>query len=152
MQTKLTPIQHSTLEDHHRVAVAIVDNMYEVYVSDNTVRIYDEETLPRAIKIALTMIRAGQKKPPDFVWPTGVLLEAYEFDSRDPFFEIGWYVTPALFIVVLPTKDLTYMRGEAYNLMYGKFRRSSRDGSSIAPTYPTYPHLEAFLWYKYSDT
>ena len=148
IRTRLAPIQHATMPDHHRVPVAFINGKYEVYVGDRMVRIFTPETLPDNIKSLITMIRAGQESPDaniDFISMTSM----YDHPRNSNFYEIGWYVTSELFIVVIPTKDLTYLKGGQYNeLSVIEYRVYNRgDGRFVlAPTEPSLPYLEEFYW------
>ena len=112
---KLSPIQHASLNDHHRVPVVNISGKYEVYVGDNFIRLYDADDLPEIIKSRLTMIRAATEEPPRHL-SVETIGEIYSGNPNSPLFDIGWWVTKELFIVVIPTKELTYLRGEANNM------------------------------------
>jgi len=150
-RTKLAPIRHATLESHHRVPVAFINKKYEVYVGDRMVRIFSEESLPDNIRALITMIKAGQKVPDD---PTGMptFTHAYDYPPDSNFCEIGWYVTKELFIVILPTKDLTNLKGDQYNelgLMEYRVYNKGHGRYVLAPTEPTLPFLEEFFWRRH---
>lgn len=142
MQTKLTPVQHATLSDHHRVPVAHINGNYEVYVGDNLIRYYTPDELPDDIKAKLTMIRAATVEP--VAVPSGYLIrDVYECRPDHPLYEIGWMVTPTLYVVVIPSKDLTYLKGQMYSgAGYMTYRKQDR--MLIANDRPTYPYLESF--------
>lgn len=151
-RTKLTPIRHAVLEDHHRVPVAFVDGKYEVYVGDRMVRMFDEDTLPDNIKAIVTMIRAGQTPPDPINPPLSTFTHAYDYPPDSNFYEIGWFVTDELFIIVLPTKDLANLKGNQHNeLCLMEYRVYNRgDGRYVlAPTEPTFLFLEEFFWRRH---
>lgn len=141
MQTKLSPIRHATLNDHHRVPVAHISGKYEVYVGDNFIRLYEEDALPDDIKSRLTMIRAGTIEEPDFDMRLATIQQIYEGDSRSSLYEIGWQVAKNLYVVVLPSKYLTYLRGEEYKLAF-----RTVDSTHVANDRPTLRYLEDFRW------
>jgi hypothetical protein len=62
---KLSPVQHASLNDHHRVPVVSLFGKYEVYVGDNFIRLYTEDDLPDIIKSRIAMVKAvyGQDLP-----------------------------------------------------------------------------------------
>jgi hypothetical protein len=64
METKLTPVSHPTLPDHHRVPVIMQDGRYQIYLIENYVRIYDEDELPDLVKTRIAMIKAGTATSP----------------------------------------------------------------------------------------
>lgn len=148
MQTKLTPIQHETLDDHHRVPVACLLGKYEVYVGDNFIRFYDKHDLPDILKSRIAMIRANAMHQPvsSYCDTPLSIKEVYDGDRNSPMFEIGWWVAKDLFVVVIPTKDLTYLRGEAYDLAKMGFIRARQSmGMTIMNDCPTHRYLEDFF-------
>lgn len=148
MPTKLTPIQHETLDDYHRVPVACVLGKYEVYVGDNFIRFYEEHDLPDIIKSRIAMIKANAKgEPVSSYYHTPLSIkDIYDGDRNSPMFEIGWWVAKELFVVVIPTKDLTYLRGEANNMARMGFIQARQSmGMTIMNDCPTYQHLEDFF-------
>ncbi|NBW15617.1 MAG: hypothetical protein EBR82_47290 [Caulobacteraceae bacterium] len=131
--------------------VAFINKKYEVYVGDRMVRIFSEESLPDNIRALITMIKAGQKVPDD---PTGMptFTHAYDYPPDSNFYEIGWFVTKELFIVILPTKDLTNLKGDQYNelgLMEYRVYNRGNGRYVLAPTEPTLPFLEEFFWRRH---
>ena len=151
MQTKLTPIQHPLLTDHHRVPVAFIEGNYEVYVGDNLIRYYTPDELPDEIKSKLTMIRAATIEPLALPSSGNLLRDVYECRPDHPLYEIGWMVTPSLFVVVIPSKHLTYMKGEMYGANKMMFialsYRRLAGGAYVASDRPTFPYLESFCDY-----
>lgn len=148
MLTKLTPIQHETLDDHHRVPVACVLGKYEVYVGDNFIRFYEEHDLPDIIKSRIAMIKANAKGEPviSYYHTPLSIKDIYDGDRNSPMFEIGWWVATELFVVVIPTKDLTYLRGEVNNTTRMGFIQARQSmGMTIMNDRPTYQHLEDFF-------
>ena len=117
-----------------------------MYVGDRMVRIFNEENLPDNIKALITMIRAGQT-PPDLTQaqPLSYFTHAYDHPPNSEFYEIGWFVTDRLFIVVIPTNDLTYLKRDQYNdLCLVNYRLF---GSNVlSPSEPSMPFLEEFFW------
>ena len=141
MQTKLSPVRHATLNDHHRVPVAHISGKYEVYVGDNFIRLYEEDALPDDIKSRLTMIRAGTIEEPDFDMKLATIQQIYEGNPNSSLYEIGWQVAKNLYVVVLPSRYLTYLRGEEYKLAF-----RSVGGAHVASDRPTLRYLEDFRW------
>lgn len=138
MPKALAPILHQTLRDHHRVPIAVVDGKYEIYVQDNYVRIFDEDDLPDIIKARLSMIRAHSTVPP---YPDPILVaKAYEHPLDSNMLEIGWIVCEGLYVVVIPTKDLTYIRKGDYPKGARRFAEFI-----IANDKPTFDYLEQFI-------
>ena len=113
---KLSPVIHASLNDHHRVPVVSLFGKYEVYVGDNFIRLYTEDDLPDIIKSRIAMVKAATVKPPDAYLTSENIGQIYTGDPMSPMYEIGWQVSKELFVVVIPSKDLTYLRGEANNM------------------------------------
>lgn len=136
MATKLTPVRHATLPDHHRVPVMKVDGRYEIYVEENYVRIYDDNDLPDLIKSRMAMAKAGTRSPvaDEMLYNAQI----YECGSDNKHLaDIGWVVDPNLCVLVLPTKYLTYLASQEYPETY---RQIEGFGflSSKSPTFVTY--------------
>lgn len=113
---KLSPVQHASLNDHHRVPVVSLFGKYEVYVGDNFIRLYTEDDLPDIIKSRIAMVKAATVKIPDSYLTSENIGQIYTGDPMSPMYEIGWQVSKELFVVVIPSRDLTYLRGEANNM------------------------------------
>jgi hypothetical protein len=109
---KFSPVMHPTLNDHHRVPITYINGRYEVFVGDNQIRIYNDDELPDILKSRLAMIKASNKRPP--IEDPILIAKAYDHPPDSNMFEIGWQPCEGLFVVVIPTKDLTYMRGKYY--------------------------------------
>lgn len=146
--SKLTPIRHPTLADHHRVPVVKFDNKYEIYLSDNFVRIYEESELPDPIKTQMAMVRAGTK---GLVTETPSLSASiYECPKADSHLaDVGWQPCAGLYVLVLPTKYLTYMEEQAYNAPL-TYRNVVGVGfiASDRPTFRTVEDYEQWLHLK----
>jgi hypothetical protein len=139
MPTKLTPIRHPILEDHHRVPVAMVNGKYEVYVEENFVRIYEPDDLPDLIKIRMAMIRAATKTVPSSEdYPD---MKAYELPNNSGMYEIGWQAHEYLYMLILPSKYLTCLRGEVYDEAKMYFMTAGKPKFKFA----TYAYLEDFI-------
>lgn len=113
---KLSPVIHASLNDHHRVPVVSIFGKYEVYVGDNFIRLFSEDDLPDIIKSRIAMVKAATISPPDTYLTSENIGDIYRGDPMSPMYEIGWQVSKELFVVVIPSKDLTYLRGEANNM------------------------------------
>jgi len=142
---KLTPIRHPTLENHHRVPVIKFDNKYEIYLSDNFVKIYEEGELPDPIKTQMAMVRAGTR---GLVTETPSLsASVYECPKVDSHLaDVGWQPCEGLYVLVLPTKYLTYMEEQVYNAAL-TYRRVDGVGfiASDRPTFRTLEDYEQWL-------
>lgn len=113
METKLTPVSHPTLRDHHRVPVIVQDGRYQIYLIENYIRIYDEDELPDLVKTRLAMIKAGTRSP---VGETPDLsISIYDCPKADMHLaDVGWRPCESLYVIIIPTKYLTYMLSQAY--------------------------------------
>ena len=137
---------HPTLHDHHRVPITYINGVYEVFVGDNQIRIFTEQDLPDIIKARLAMIKAAVVNPPNE--DPILIAKAYECPPNSELLEIGWHPCEGLFVVVIPTKDLTYMRGESYSLRYryvdGAVGFTNMSGF-VANDRPTIRTLETYI-------
>jgi hypothetical protein len=158
---KLSPVQHASLNDHHRVPVVSLSGKYEVYVGDNFIRLFSEDDLPDIIKSRIAMVKAATVNIPDTYLTSENIGQIYTGDPMSPMYEIGWQVSKELFVVVIPSKDLTYLRGEANNMsmQFIGTRRSKiyyRTGKSsevlIMNDRPTFRNLDEVLSYSYWRT
>ena len=143
MQTKLTPVLHPTLSDHHRVPMAEVDGKFEIYVGEDFVRILKEEDLPDIFKVRLAMIRAATDSNSLSNSPI-LIAKAYEHPRESQLFEIGWQVCEGLYVIVIPTKDLTYLRTSNYAPT--AYRHMEGFGF-IADDKPSFIYLQDFVGY-----
>jgi hypothetical protein len=143
METKLTPVSHPTLPDHHRVPVIMQDGRYQIYLIENYVRIYDEDELPDLVKTRIAMIKAGTTSPIPQHWAVELISQIYECPRESNLYEIGWQPCEGLYVVVIPTKYLTYMLSQAYaqQLAY----RHIEGYGFIANDRPVYRTLEDYL-------
>jgi hypothetical protein len=98
------------------VPVVSLFGKYEVYVGDNFIRLYTEDDLPDIIKSRIAMVKAATVKIPDSYLTSENIGQIYTGDPMSPMYEIGWQVSKELFVVVIPSRDLTYLRGEANNM------------------------------------
>lgn len=143
METKLTPVSHQTLPDHHRVPVIVQDGRYQIYLLENYVRIYDEDELPDLVKTRIAMIKAGTTTDVSATYDERMITKIYECPKEHSLYEIGWQPCEGLYVVVIPTKYLTYMLSQAYaqQLAY----RHTEGYGFIANDRPVYRTLEDYL-------
>jgi hypothetical protein len=84
---------------------------YHVFVGDNHVRHYKEDTLPDCIKYKLTMILASPHQIHSD--RTIAKMQIYNADVPNPDFdEIGWRASDSYFCIILPHQDLLSLKGE----------------------------------------
>jgi hypothetical protein len=155
MDNKFAPIMHPTLHDHHRVPITFINGHYEVFVGDNQIRIFTDQDLPDILKSRLAMVKAANTSPP--IEDPILIAKAYDHPPDSQMFEIGWQPCEGLYVVVIPTKDLTYMRGQDYSLKYryvdnsvaftnaSGFTANDRPTIRTLETYIQWLHLKAKL-------
>jgi hypothetical protein len=84
---------------------------YHVFVGDNHVRHYKEDTLPDCIKSRLTMILASPHQINSD--RTIAKMQIYNADvPNTDFDEIGWRASDSYFCIILPHQDLLSLKGE----------------------------------------
>lgn len=107
----LTPIVHRTKWELSRVPLMREGDTYHVFIGDNHIRHYKEDTLPDCIKSKLTMILASahQTRPDTMI----AKMEIYNPETPNPDFdEIGWRASESYFCIILNYVDLRSLRGE----------------------------------------
>jgi hypothetical protein len=115
LKSELSPIMHPTLHDHHRVPLYCDSGRYEVFVGDKFIRIFDEVSLPVEIRSLVAMVKASTIEEPENYLkdvPFWELGKIYTVDPDSQSAELGWRVCKDLYVLVLPTKFLLYLRGE----------------------------------------
>ena len=117
MFTDLAPIVHQTNWDLCRVPVMREGDIYHVFVGDNFIRHFKEDTLPDNIKSKLTMILASahQVVRDEDVYKMAIY---QPIEPNPEFSEIGWRASESYFCVVLPHKEVVSLRGEMDRRMY----------------------------------
>jgi len=111
MFTDLAPIVHRTNWNLTRVPVMREGDTYHVFVGDNHIRHYKEDTLPDCIKSRLTMILASPHQINSD--RTIAKMQIYNADVPNPDFdEIGWRASDSYFCIILPHQDLLSLKGE----------------------------------------
>lgn len=150
METKLTPISHPTLTDHHRVPIIVQDGRYQIYLVENYVRIYDEDELPDLVKTRLAMIKAGTTGDIPHHYEGTMIGKIYECPKEHRLYEIGWQPCEGLYVVVIPTKYLTYMLSQAYaqQLAY----RHIEGYGFIAIDRPQFRTLQEYLYWLHQKS
>jgi len=146
MSTKFTPVRHSRLRDHHRVPIVNINGRYEIFVEENYVRIFDDETMPDLLKTRIAMAKAGTKKLAyeDGLGPFGMRI--YECAEANKHLEdIGWAVTDNLWVLVLPSKYLTYLK----TLEYPDDPRQIEGFGFVSSIGPTFSTLEGYLQWQH---
>ena len=119
MFTDLAPIVHRTKWELSRVPLMRQGDTYHVFVGDNHIRHYKEETLPDCIKSKLTMILASTHQVPHDA--TIAKMEIYNpITPNADFDEIGWRASESYFCIILSYVDLMSLRGEK---IYEDFER-----------------------------
>lgn len=111
MLGNLAPVSHYYLSNLYRVPILREGDNYTIYVADNFVRNFTQETLPDEVKTKLAMIIAASK--------TDVRdWEFYNSDVyvsnniADGFDDIGWQVSDSYFCVCMTRELLENLRGE----------------------------------------
>lgn len=107
----LSPVSHYTNPKLYRVPVERDGDNYTIYVADNFVRNFTNESLPDEIKTKLAMIVAVSKTD----------VRDWEFYNSDMYVpkcpiegyeEIGWQASDSYFCICVSTELLNELRGE----------------------------------------
>lgn len=111
MFTDLTPIVHRTNWGMVRVPLMREGDTYHVFVGDNFIRHYREDTLPDCIKSKLAMILAS----PHQIESDKMIAKMQIYNpylSNPDFDEIGWRASESYFCIILTQQDLISLKGE----------------------------------------
>mgnify|MGYP003117779385 CR=1 FL=1 len=90
---------------------------YNLYIGNNTKRIYAENNLPKFIQLKLTMINAIPKDKWNGYFDSDNFFEencySYKrFTQHNPEFKhIGWQVSDSIYVIVLNEDELTKLKG-----------------------------------------
>lgn len=112
MLGNLTPVSHYYLSNLYRVPILREGDNYTIYVADNFVRNFTQETLPDEVKMKLSMIIAASNVDvrdwefynSDVYVPSDNLAEGFD--------DIGWQVSDSYFCVCMTRELLDKLRGE----------------------------------------
>lgn len=89
--------------DLYRVAVWVNDDEICVCVAPDTFRYYSEETLPRELKVTLTMAKAFPRVPRPS-WAVNPSSAYHPMDVRHR--EVGWHVVDDMYVLVVKREIL----------------------------------------------
>ena len=109
----LSPIVAQHSDKYYRVPMWKNDGKYFVYVAENKVRIFDDNSLPDCIKTRLSMILALDKKFPYKQRATS--LDLFINYAGEEYNEIGWQLDDEYFLLVLKIEELASLIGEQLN-------------------------------------
>ena len=108
-------------------------SMYNLYIGNNTKRIYAENKLPKFIKLKLAMINSIPKKDWNHYsdYESFVELDSYlynNFIQHNPEFKhIGWQVSDSMYVIVLDEDELTELKGTSIDTRKESQRESQKD-------------------------
>lgn len=105
---KFVPMTHNIVTNTYRVPMWIDGDEYSLNVGQYETRYYTNETLPSEIKVSLAMINAF---PYSFYEDWMVKgFTAYVNLQNPELNDIGWRVTPEMYVIVMPSESLREMR------------------------------------------
>ena len=107
----LSPISHYYNHSLYRVPLTRDGDKYIIYVADNFVRNFTNETLPDEIKIKLGMIVAPSTTDVRdcVVYNSDFYIPMHPINGFD---EIGWQVSDSYFCICMSRELLEELRGE----------------------------------------
>lgn len=111
MLGNLSPVTHHTNPNLYRVPLKREGDKYILYVADNFVRNFTNDTLPDEIKTKLAMITAASYTDVrDWsVYNTDVYIPTHPIKG---FKEIGWQVSDSYFCICMSKESIEDLRGE----------------------------------------
>lgn len=106
---EFVPIPYNPVTNTYRVPMWIDGDEYSINVGRYETRYYTSDTLPSEIKVSLAMIHAF---PFTFNHDEWVVKDLGVYvNLQDPKLnDIGWRVTPEMYVIVMPTELLYGMR------------------------------------------
>ena len=109
----LSPVVHPKNWDLIRVPVMRVDGNYTVFVGDNAIRRFTDDTLPDALRSKFAMILASVQ---NFKYDHDVdRLSIYTNNQSPELDEVGWRVSDSYFCLVVSREIMeTLKHGEQY--------------------------------------
>lgn len=108
----LSPVVHPKDWDLIRVPLRKIEDHYIVYVGDNLVRHYDENSLPDRLKTNMAMILASpQPKLMHEADRQFQKMTIYNNPMSHEFDTIGWRVSETYFCLVLDRQTLESLKG-----------------------------------------
>jgi hypothetical protein len=104
----LSPVGHKKYWDLIRVPMLRIDGNYTVFVGDNTIRRFTDDTLPDALKSKLAMILASVQ---NFKYDHDVdKLDIYTNSQSPELDEVGWRVSDSYFCLVMNRETLNSLK------------------------------------------
>lgn len=114
--TDFEPMPHATLKDHWRVVMIVVGKEYVVHVDKNYTRTFTDTTLPIFIKMKISFASAEEplyKSTRDMpLYPNMFIYMGNVKELAD----IGWRVSPTVYILIIHRTDLDSMTGQSATL------------------------------------
>ncbi len=109
----LLPLVHPKYWDLIRLPVRRVEGRYLIHVADRMSRMYDDETLPDALKVKFAMILAAPQPP---LLDETRLNNIQIYVNHNPeLSEIGWRVSETYFCLVVDRETLNSLKGGTQN-------------------------------------
>ena len=104
----LSPVVHPKRWDLIRAPMLRVDGNYTVFVGDNSIRRFTDDTLPDVLKSKLAMILASAQ---NFKYDHDVdKLSIYTNSQSPELDEVGWRVSDSYFCLVLDRETLNSLK------------------------------------------
>ena len=111
---KWSPYSITHIDDVYFVALSCIDNAYELYLFNGFIKRFTDTTLPKNLSKNLTMIKA--LGVPILKNERGLReLECYDMKKfvgkYTALEDIGWRVSPNVFVLVLSNTEIDTLRG-----------------------------------------
>ena len=110
----LLPLVHPRDWNLIRLPVRRVEGRYHIWVVEGMRRMYDDETLPDALKVKFAMILAAPQ-PPLVDERRLMNLQIYVNNHHSELNEIGWRVSETYFCLVVDRETLESLKGGTQN-------------------------------------
>jgi len=106
---------------------------YNLYVGNNTKRIFQRTTLPTFIQSKLAMINAipkddwGMEQYEDYLLEVDCYAHRKNLKKHSEFKHIGWQVSDSMYVIVLDEDELTELKGINIDTRKESQRKSQKD-------------------------
>ena len=118
-------IQYSPFKLHDKYLVVITKRpqvgtflcLYNIYIGNNTKRIYTENKLPPFIKSKLAMINSIPKEDwnieqyKDYLLEVDCYAHRKNFTKNPEFKNIGWCMSDSIYVIVVTEDELSELKG-----------------------------------------
>ena len=112
---KWSPYSITHIDNVYFVALSCIDNAYELYLFNGFIKRFTKSTTPKEIRPKLAMINSLKeffmKEDGDFQELDMYISRLYLSQEQKEFKNIGWKVSPTMYVLVLTKNEIYKMQG-----------------------------------------